>query len=288
MMSNPDRGPAPHLSPAPREPIFNVPTVVAGLVGVFLLVHGVREMAPAFSDFFWLYRLAFVPARVSWWLDPGGFLPALAARAQELPPETAAAWMAMGRMIVHQDTLAPWTFVTHAFLHGSWTHVGLNAVWLVAFGSPLASRFGAARFLAFFLVCAVGGAAAHYLSTPMDVIPMVGASGAISGCMGAAMRFAFNVRGGLFGGPASIHFAHADSLRETLRNRRALLFGGAWLVINVVFGLLAGPLGVTPGEVAWQAHIGGFVTGLALFGLFDPFTRPSGAGRRPGGPGALH
>ena len=54
-----------------------------------------------------------------------------------------------------------WTFVTYALIHGDWTHLGLNSVWLLAFGTPVARRFGALRFLAFFAVTAAAGAAAH-------------------------------------------------------------------------------------------------------------------------------
>ncbi|MFD2678566.1 rhomboid family intramembrane serine protease [Camelimonas lactis] len=274
-MSNPSQRRQPD-SPRPgREPIFNAPAVVAALIGVFLLVHGFRELVN--DDFIWLYQLAFVPARVTWWLQPDDFMQRLAASLQGLPPDAAAGQLALGRLIVASGSLAPWSVITHAFLHGSWTHVILNSVWLLAFGAPLANRFGAARFTIFFFICAAGGALAHYLSGPMEVIPMIGASGAISGCMGAAVRFAFNVRGGLFGGPASVHLARADSLVDTFRNRRAMMFAGAWFVTNILFGVLARPLGVSESIVAWQAHIGGFLTGMLLFGLFDPHPAGSSA-----------
>lgn len=272
MNKHADWRPAPPQAPA-REPAFNVPTIIAVIIGLLLLIHGFRELAPAADGFFWLYELAFVPARVSWWLQPDGFMQRLMESVQGLSPDTAGGYLALGKLIQDAGTLAPWSFFTHALLHGSWSHVILNSVWLLAFGSPLANRFGTLRFSVFFLVCAIGGAAAHYLSGPMEVIPMIGASGAISGCMGASMRFAFNVRGGLFGGPASVHLAHADSLVDTFRNRRSMMFAGAWFATNIVFGVLAGPLGISSSSIAWQAHIGGFMAGLLMFGLFDPQTR---------------
>lgn len=282
-MTNPSDWRQPHPPRTGREPIFNVPAVVAALVGVLLLVHGFRELLPVTDDFAWLYQLAFVPARLSWWLHPDGFMQRLLASAQGLPPEMMSTWLALGGMIERNGSLTPWSLVTYAFLHGSWTHVILNSVWLLAFGAPLASRFGAVRFTVFFFVCAVGGAVAHYLSAPMDVIPMIGASGAISGCMGAAMRFAFNVRGGLFGGPASVHLAPADSLAGVFRNRRAMLFAGAWFATNILFGVLARPLGISESAIAWQAHIGGFIAGLLLFGLFDRPVEGSAVGQRTHG-----
>lgn len=267
--------PPTHPQRPAREPMFNIPAVVAALIGVFLLLHGFRELAPAVDGFTWLYQLAFVPARVSWWLQPDDFMTRLLDSLQGMPPGEAGAYLALGRLIVANESLAPWSVITHAFLHGSWTHAILNSVWLLAFGAPLANRFGAVRFVIFFAVCAIGGAIAHFLSGPMDVIPMIGASGAISGCMGAAMRFAFNVRGGLLGGPASVHMARADTLAGTLRNRSAMLFAAAWFATNILFGVLAGPLGISESSIAWQAHIGGFIAGLLLFGLFDP--HPGGA-----------
>src|ERR1700731_5468756 len=76
-----------------------------------------------------------------------------------------------------------WTVLTYAFLHGSWTHVLLNCVWLVAFGPPIARRFGSARFLLFMAVTAIASALAHWPLSPMDFPPLTGASGADSGLL---------------------------------------------------------------------------------------------------------
>ncbi len=88
-----------------------------------------------------------------------------------------------------------WTFVTYSLIHADWTHFGVNAVWLLPFGSAVARRFGALRFLAFFAVTAAAGAAMHLVTHAGEQFPMIGASAAISGTMAAAMRFAFQ-RGG--------------------------------------------------------------------------------------------
>ena len=133
-----------------------------------------------------------------------------------------------------------WTFVTYALLHGSWTHLILNSVWLLAFGTPVARRFGAARFLAFFAVTAAGGALAHlYFYVGMRV-PMIGASAAISGFMAAAIRFAFQR-----GGPLRLIGNNEDDayrvpalpLRAVLRDPRVLIFLGVWFGLNLLFGL---------------------------------------------------
>ena len=234
---------------APSEPIFNVPGIVAVLIAALVLVHGVREWvlsADADNDLLWLF--AFVPVRYqSSVLGEGAFPGGVAADV--------------------------WTFVTYALLHGSWTHLILNSVWLLAFGTPVARRFGTARFLAFFAVTAAGGALAHLAVHAGMRVPMIGASAAISGFMAAAIRFAFQ-RGGplrLIGNdPNDAYRVPALPLIAVLRDGRVLIFLGVWFGLNLLVGL--GSLGIDGSDqaIAWQAHIGGFVAGLLAFALFDP------------------
>ena len=236
----------------PSEPIFNVPAVVTVTLAALALMHGVREwVLSAEDDNTLVWLLAFVPARyessiIGIGAYPGG---------------------------VGADV---WTFVTYAFLHGSWTHLIVNAVWLLAFGTPVARRFGAVRFLMFFAVTAAGGALAHlYFYVGMRV-PMIGASAAISGFMAAAIRFAFQR-----GGPLRLIGNNEDDayrvpalpLRAVLRSPQVLIFLGVWFGLNLLFGL--GSFGVDDSdqEIAWQAHIGGFLAGLLAFAAFDPVKR---------------
>lgn len=239
-----------------REPIFNVPAVVTATIAVLMLVHGVRDFAltPAQDDQV-LRLFAFVPQRYSGTPTPG------------------LVWLG-GRLA------DAWTFVTYALLHGSWTHLGLNAVWLLAFGTPVARRFGAFRFLAFFALTAAAGAAAHLLVYAGEVVPVVGASAAISGFMAAAMRFAFQGRGPLIGRDDAAYREPALPLTQVLRNGRVLTFLIVWFALNLLFGL--GSLSIDGGEqvIAWQAHMGGFLAGLLAFPLFDPIKAAS-AGKQP-------
>ena len=87
--------------------------------------------------------------------------------------------------------LKPWTFLTYGLLHGNLAHVGLNVLWLVALGAPVARRFGPWRFLALLAVTTVAGALAQTLVHARDVQAIVGASAAVSGTMAAAVRFIF-------------------------------------------------------------------------------------------------
>lgn len=235
-----------------REPVFNLPAVVTALIVVLALIHLVRTtlLWPRQDDAL-LLLFSFIPARyeaASLGIEfPGGGLAEL------------------------------WTPITYGFLHGDLIHLGVNSVWLAAFGSALAWRFGAGRFLLFSLLATMGGAAAHYLAHSHDFVPMVGASGAISGHMAGVSRFMFQSRGPLAGvgrDPRARFQVPAVPLSGLLADRRVLAFLAVWFGINLLagFGTLA-----LPGEeavVAWEAHVGGFLVGLLTFDLFDPARAP--------------
>jgi membrane associated rhomboid family serine protease len=230
-----------------REPIFNIPTVVVVLLGVLGFVHLLRVfiLSPE-TDALFVWSLAFVPARYEW---------------NEL---LASGW---------EYGWAIWTFVTYALIHADLTHLGFNAVWLLAFGSAVARRFGTQRFLAFAVLTAAAGALAHLVAHIGDLQPMIGASAAISGTMGAAARFAFG-RGGPLD-PWSADAARgyrlpAAPLLVSLRDPRVLGFLGAWFALNLLFGLGSWSIIGEEQSVAWEAHVGGFLAGLLLFWVFDP------------------
>ena len=235
-----------------REPLFNVPAVVVAVLALLALVHVVRVwILTEQQDVEFLLTFAFIPARYDatvllnggW---PGGF----------------------GAEI--------WTFVTYSLLHADATHLGVNAIWLLPFGSAVARRFGPLRFVAFYVVTAAAGAGAHLLTHAGEQFPMIGASAAISGTMAAAMRFAFQ-RGGPLGfwrsNDEEAYRVLAIPLSGVLRDPRVLAFLAVWFGINILFGLGTMPLTANDQIVAWQAHIGGFLAGLLLFDWFDPVPR---------------
>ncbi len=149
------------------------------------------------------------------------------------------------------------TLLTYGLLHGSWTHVLVNVAWLAAFATPLARRIGAGRMFVLLVVATIAGALTHWAIHPRDLAPVIGASAAASGTMAAMCRFGMRVDGRRLG-PA-----------EALLDRRIGLFVLVWMAMNLAFGLLAGPLGLAPGGIAWEAHIGGFVAGYLVIGLLD-------------------
>lgn len=219
--------------PPRREPIFNLPVVVVVLIAICAGLHAIRMLVLTYDqDIGVLTRFAFIPIRYS-----GAYLIDIYA------------W------------LSPFTY---AFLHGGIAHLLVNMVWLAAFGSPLAHRIGAMRFVAFWLFTSLAAVALHYVLHAADPTPVVGASGAISGMMGAAARFAFRID--RFAGKPAFT-GPILPVGVVLRHRTTFTFLLVWFVINFAMGFgFSGP-GV--GQIAWEAHIGGFVAGFFGLRLFD-------------------
>jgi membrane associated rhomboid family serine protease len=265
------------LSPRPRrEPMLNAPLVVVATILVLFAVHALRSVLGEAIDLGLVLDFGFVPARLTLAFDPERINTIMARAAESLPGLDPEQRMAFARYVLADGETKPWTLATHALLHGSWSHVLFNSLWLLAFGTPVARRLGSARFLLLCLVCAVAGAAAHTLAHPDDITPMIGASGAISGLMAAATRFVFrrNRPLAIIGAERSgADHAPAASLAEIARDRRILIFLAVWFGTNLLFGFAAAPLGLTEATIAWEAHMGGFVAGFLLFPLFDPVPR---------------
>ncbi len=256
-----------------RVPVFNLPRVVTASIAVIVGIHAIRAVLPELRDLQILIDFAFIPARWTAAFDP--------SRAAEIVEaavtagggaEMASAQRDFARAIVSDASAYPWTFATYGLLHGSWMHVGFNAVWLAAFGSPVARRYGPWRFGIVALAGIVAGATLHLLVAPLSVMPLVGASAGISALMGAATRFVFQPPPA-YPMPMSWQIPPRQplqSLRELMGNRTAVLFLAVWLVTNLLFGLLALPLGGGDGPIAWDAHLGGFFCGFFLLPLLEP------------------
>ena len=270
-------------SPSPRparEPIFNLPFVVLASILVLVGIQLVRDVALSdVGDLQFILDWAVVPAR--WAVAYGGARPEdiLAGVAGSSANGDPSFQLEVARYILAEGGAKPWTAVTYAFLHGSWTHVVLNCVWLAAFGTPVARRCGAWRFLVLGLASAVGGALAHVLIYPYQVLPLVGASAGISGMMAAAAWFMFAPAPWLLEGRlADPHERPREALVDIVRNQRVLIFLAVWLGSNFLSSVLAQPLGLTDASIAWEAHVGGFLVGLVLFPFLDPLDpRPVGS-----------
>jgi membrane associated rhomboid family serine protease len=229
--------------PVRREPIFNAPTIVLVVIAVLVIIHTVREFVLDYDgQIEALVYLAFIPARLTEMVAPlpGGL------------------------------TIGLTSSVTHALLHGDWLHLTINGAWFLAFGSLIARRTSVFGFLMLFAASAVTGALFFAAINPTGMVPLVGASGAISGLMGAAFRL-------IFSAPSSAGFATLHShplavprmpLSLALRDQRTMTAVLIWIFVNLAFGFGLGDM-MQSGEIAWEAHIGGFLFGFLGFTWFD-------------------
>ena len=179
-----------------------------------------------------ILRWGVIPARVS---DPAG----------------------LGLNAVLADWTAPLTLVTATFLHGGWMHLIGNMLYLWVFGDNIEDRLGRLRYLLFYLAAGVLANYAQVLANPASTIPLIGASGAVAGVLGAYLvsfprsRVVALVPLGIF---------------LTVTEVPALVFLFLWFGIQLLSGFAS--LGVPDvGGVAWWAHIGGFVVGMVLIRL---------------------
>jgi len=225
-----------------REPIFNLPGILVATLALLAVIYAAQTLV--LSD-----------QAVEWLLVTFGFIP-----ARYIMPlsEQGLEWL--------------WSPVTYSLLHGSIEHILFNGLWLMAFGAPVIRRIGVARYLAFWVLSSIASAALHAALNWGDPTLLIGASGVISGLMGAACRFAFPAqpRPGM---PA--HLNPRLSIAETFRSRTVIAFTLFWLLGNALIAVGVPLIGDGSQAIAWDAHIGGFVFGFFLFPLFDRALPPS-------------
>lgn len=142
------------------------------------------------------------------------------------------------------------------FLHAGWLHFGGNMLFLWIFGDNVEDRLGHGRFLAFYLACGIAAAVGQTLSHPTSLVPMIGASGAIAGVMGAYFL--------LFPRSRVLTFVWVILFVDVVEIP-AIYFLGFWFFIQLLSGV--GSIGVHAGGTAFWAHAGGFLAGAALMPL---------------------
>jgi membrane associated rhomboid family serine protease len=172
-----------------------------------------------------------------------GLIPSVLFGGKELPPELAPVTPSL-------------TVITSMFLHGGWMHLIGNMLYLWIFGNNVEDAMGHIRFVTFYVLCGIAAAMAQSLPHPDSDIPMVGASGAISGVLGAYLLL----------------YPHARVLvliplgfYARLVQLPALWVLGFWFVLQLINTVLSQ---AGEGGVAWGAHLGGFIAGMALIPLF--------------------
>ena len=180
-----------------------------------------------------------------------------------LPPRAAVRFVylyglipveiAGGELLVPHPVPLYGTILTSMFVHGGLFHLAGNMLYLWIFGDNVEDRLGRVRYLLFYLLSGVGAAATQILSDPHSQIPMVGASGAISGVLGAYLLLYPHARV-----VTLVFFGWFIRLIEI----PALFVLGFWILVQLASGLLT--WGAQVGGVAWFAHVGGFVAGLVM------------------------
>ncbi len=158
-------------------------------------------------------------------------------------------------LVAHPGLAWPTVFVS-MFLHANWLHIGSNMLYLWIFGNKIEDTLGRVRFIIFYFACGVAAAAAQVLSAPTSTVPMVGASGAVAGVLGAYLVL-FPLARILTLIPIFIFF--------TTGELPAFLIIGYWALLQFLNAYLLGGGGLRRGGgVAYFAHIGGFVAGVVL------------------------
>ena len=211
------------------NPRIGTPYVTWSVIGACVLV------------FFWQVSLGASGGEIA--IYEFGMIPARLFGTAALDPELTAvpAWS---------------TMFTSMFMHGGWLHLGFNMLFLWIFGDNVEDCMGHARYLIFYLVCGVAAALAQAFVSPGSTIPMVGASGAISGVLGAYL---------LLHPRATVRTVIFLGIFVTMMHLPALIVLGLWFLMQLVSAAFS-----NSGEagVAFWAHVGGFVAGMALVPLF--------------------
>ena len=155
----------------------------------------------------------------------------------------------------------PLTIFTSMFMHGGFAHIIGNMWFLYIFGDNVESILGHVKYFMFYLACGIGAALAQFFVEPASQVPMIGASGAVAGVLGAYMiRFP----------KARVHVLAVIIIFITTFVVPAQIVLGLWFLMQLSGGL--GSLGVdTTGGVAWFAHIGGFIIGVTSLKYFQNF-----------------
>ncbi len=212
------------------NPTHITPLVTIGLIATCILVF--------------LFQVSLQGKQASIFIYQYGAIPSVVFGYEELPPELAS-------------LPAYASLITSMFLHGGWMHLIGNMLYLWIFGDNIEESMGSQRFILFYLLCGILAALAHAMTDSHSVVPMVGASGAISGVLGAYL---------LLFPRAQVTVLIPLGFFTQLIYVPAWVVLGFWFILQVISG--GASLGSEGGGVAWFAHVGGFVAGMALIGFF--------------------
>lgn len=210
------------------------PTKITPVVNVTLIVICVLTF---------LWQVSLGPQELTQTIYGLGLIPAVLFGEQDLPPSIA--------MIPSELTI-----ITSMFLHGSWMHLIGNMLYLWIFGNNIEDAMGHGRFVVFYLLSGLGAAMTQALVAPDSTIPMIGASGAISGVLGAYL---------LLHPYARVMVLIPLGFLAHIIHLPAMAVLGLWFIIQLLSSATADP---EQGGVAFLAHVGGFISGMILIPFF--------------------
>ncbi len=156
------------------------------------------------------------------------------------------------------------TVFSSMFMHGGFLHLGGNMLYLWIFGNNIEDKLGHTRFIIFYLLGGIAAAYSHAITEPSSMLPMIGASGAVSGILGAYL---------LLFPRARVHMLIFLGFFVHVVRLPAFLVIGFWIVIQFINGLISKGMAGHAG-IAWFAHIGGFVFGILMIKLFLKTNKP--------------
>lgn len=217
-----------------------VPIVNYAIIGVNIIVFVLLQQFGYNQSFDNAFAL--VPREIGQGIDISGVVPI-----------TSSTGRVIGELMLYPSPLPVYfNFLSSMFMHGSVMHIFGNMLFLLIFGDNLENLLGHIRFLFFYLACGLAAAFAQIATDPNSLIPMLGASGAISGVLGGYVVL-FPQR------------AVRAIIFNFLTTVPAIVALGIWILYQIILGLLT-PAG--SGGVAYAAHIGGFIAGVALVRVF--------------------
>lgn len=200
---------------AKNEPLINLPPITKYMLGVFITIYLAITFLFNDEQAHWVFiHLGFIPGRFTGvaLFEPLMFL----------------------------------TPITHMLLHGSWLHITMNGIMLLAFGSGVERWIGGKKMLLLFILSGLFGVAAHFILNYSSIYPVIGASGGLSGLFAAALVMINRHHAGMTGKYGMWPFI------------------ALWIGISVLFGFIGSPDGA---QIAWAAHVGGFLGGFVVIKL---------------------
>ncbi len=146
------------------------------------------------------------------------------------------------------------TVFTSMFMHGGLLHLASNMLYLWIFGNNIEDKLGYVKFVLFYILCGIGAAYSHSLSDPSSMAPMIGASGAVAGVLGAYL---------ILYPQARVHTLIFLGFFIQIVKLPSFIVIGFWIIIQFINGIVSKGV-ASQGGIAWFAHIGGFVIGIVL------------------------